>query len=77
VTIHLGSEKALGFSNPISFKTEFLTPDYLKCVLTDVYRFNIQQCMTKNTKTTFKQQFNSFSSIANSPKLDPQSLNSN
>jgi len=43
-------KNALRFSNPISIKTQFLTPDYPKRVLTDVYRFNIQQCTTKNRK---------------------------
>jgi len=40
-------KNALGFSNPISFKTQFLTPDYAKRVLTNVYRFNIQQYTTR------------------------------
>ena len=49
-TIHLGWEKLYGISNPISSKTPFSTPDYPKRDLTIVYRFNIQQCTTRNTK---------------------------
>ena len=43
-------KKLYGFSNPISTKTQFSTPDYPKHVLTDVYGFNMQQCTTKYTK---------------------------